>query len=353
MNSFKYVTVPLDKKEKKDLRHKWHQRLFILSSLVTLLILILAIATTGLFSALPSFKTLLGNKVYDNITGYVGLVLLAPFGLLIFRVLNSAKFSATGAIASKVQFEYVYAIVEHYSNLAGLKKIPTIAIVSDGDFLAKTNVNFGKAIILVHSDLLDAPRPDGIDWGALRFAIAREIGHIAAGHRNLKYDFFTAITQAIPYVSHPLKRAENLTADRYGAALAPDAAMDYFAVDAVSKDCYLDMSISAAVARAGQVRLGQMITGITGKQPPTVWRLQALAKLGIFRVEPHFNDGETVDDYREYLKNLPTLSIKIDDLKKHQAAFWSPPKPLPKEDVEKLCIKGTNEQILTREVKKS
>lgn len=195
-----------------------------------------------------------------------------------------------------------------------------VAVVSNDDFVAKTISNFGKAVIIVSSDLLDSPRPKGEDWGALRFAIAREIGYIAARNRDIKYAFFTAVTQSIPYLKNPLSRAEDYTADRYGMLLALDAAGDYFAVDAVSKDCWLGMSIKAFVARAGKVNIGQMVTGFAGANPPTVWRLQSLAKFGTFELDPIYNENE-MGNYSDFLTKLPILKVKKLELKNIKQLF--------------------------------
>ncbi len=342
------LKFPLGKEEQHYLRHRWHHILLVLSTLTTVLVIVIAVALAAALSGSTVFEKFLSVEDYDQLTGAVILVLFAPFIFLLLRTVNSAKFSATGAVATEQQFEYVHLIVEHYSKLAGLPRTPMIAIVAGADFTAKTVANFGKAVILVHSDLLDAPRPGSDDWGALRFAIAREIGHIAAGHRTLLYELCTAVTQSIPYASHPLRRAEAYTADRYGAVLAPEAASDYFAVDAVSKDCWQDMSTRAAIARAGKVKFGQMITGLIGEVPPTPWRFQTLAWLGIFLCEPVPSHTNSPEDYRNYLENLPLWPIRIADLEKHYGAFLFPPKPMPEETLDKLCPRGTNLERLSR-----
>ncbi len=348
MNTPEFLTIPLDKKEKGYLRHKWHRHILAMSTLLTILVIVTTLISAAVFFGYADASKILGTKVYDQISGYLGTLLMLPFAFFVLRIINSAKFSATGAGASEQQFEHVYLIVEYYSKLANLKHVPTVAVVSGVDFVANTVSNFGKAVILVNSDLLDAPRPDSRDWGALRFAIAREVGHIAAGHRDFSYSFFTAITQSLPYLRNPLLRAEACTADRYGAALAPEAAADYFAVNAVSKDCWLDMSIRAAIARAGQVRLGQMITGIIGDTPPTVWRLQSLAKFGIFKILPVRNTSESNEEYKEFLASLPILTTRIADLEENHAAFWLPPEPLSTQRVDELCDRGTNMERFTR-----
>ncbi len=351
-----YLTIPLDKKEQSYIRHKWHTLLLTISTAVTVITILIGLLALGLLEYIPDIEKtlikLLGEEIFNTIYQYIGFIILFPFVFLIMRIINSNKLAATGALASKSQFEHVYLISEHYSKLAGLKYVPKVAIVGGADFTAKSISNFGQAIILLHSDLLDAPRPYGRDWGALRFAIAREIGHIKAGHRDILYSFKTFITQSVPYLSHPLARAEEYTADRYAAALAPEAAADYFSFQAVSKDCWLDMSIKAAVARAGKVRLGQMITGNIGKRPPIVWRVQSLAKFGIFKLDPVINYSESNEEYTEFLKTLPILTIKIEDFKKNNAAFLIPPKALDSDLVDELCKNGTNEEIFKQINKK-
>ncbi len=347
-----YLTIPLDKKEQSYIRHKWHTFLLTISTIVTVITILVGIISLGFLQYVPSIEKtlikLLGEEVFNIIYQYIGFIILFPFVFLLMRIINSHKLAATGVLASKSQFEHVYLISEYYSKLAGLKYVPKVAIVGGADFTAKSISNFGEAIILVHSDLLDAPRPYGRDWGALRFAIAREIGHIKAGHRDVLYAFKTFITQSVPYLSHPLSRAEEYTADRYAAALAPEAAADYFSFSAVSKDCWLDMSIKAAVARAGKVRLGQMITGNIGKKPPIVWRVQSLAKFGIFKLDPVINYSESNEKYVEFLKSLPMLTIKIEDFINNNAAFVIPPKPLDANIVDELCKDGTNNDIFDR-----
>lgn len=345
------VTIPLTKRDRKALRHRWHHALFMLSSATTVGILILIGVLATVVAGSGTVRSSLNAEDLNIVIFSVVLVPLAPVAVIVLRTFRLSKFYSTGAMASSQQFEHVHLMVAHYAKLAGLDHTPSISIVTGTDFKAKTASNFGRTMILIHSDLLDAPRPFGTDWGALRFAIAREIGHIAAGHRSIIYEFCTALTQSAPFISHPLARAEEYTADRYAAAIATDAAADYFAVMAVSKDCWQDMSIHAAVARAGQVPFGQTIAAWTTQTPPTVWRVQALAWLGVFLCEPIGNHTESPQDYRHYLTRLPTRPIQRADLRLRQAAFLLPPKPMPQEALERLSPKGTNLELLERHTK--
>ncbi len=339
---------PLGKQDRKHLRHRWHRRLVFISAFSTILVFLLVLFFAALLTGTNILFDILNADEFREFSMAILAVLLSPIAFIAWRAINTAEFSATGAVVSEQQFEHVYSITEQYSKMAGLKRTPTIAIVSGAGFTAKTTSNFGKAVILVHSDLLDSPRPGSHDWGALRFAIAREIGHIAAGSRGFWYELLTASTQAVPYLANPLLRAEAYTADRYAAVLAPDAISDYFAVDAVSKDCWQDMSIHAMIARAGKVRLGQMITGLVGDVPPTVWRLQALAWLGVFRCEPTPCYAQSPAEYGEYLRQLPTWPVSVAELKRHHGAFLFAPDPIPSETVAELCPKGTNAERLSR-----
>ncbi len=309
-----------------------------------MIVVLLAVMLTGT-NILQNYLSL---DEYKEIADEVILVLQAPLLIMVLRGVNSAKHYATGALASEQQFEHLHVIVEHYSRLAGLKRTPNVAVITGGDFVTKSISNYGKAAILVNSDLLDAPRPNSNDWGALRFAIAREVGHIAAGHRGLVYELTTVVTQSTPYLSTPLRRAEAYTADRYGAVLAPDAVSDYFAVDAVSKDCWLDMSIRSAVSRAGKNKISQIIVGLVGEVPPTSWRLLALAWLGVFRCEPPPNHATSPAEYRDFLRRLPVKPTRIADLKRQYGAFLLPPKPMTERDLDELCPRGTIRERLSQ-----
>ncbi|PID96599.1 MAG: hypothetical protein CSA84_03775 [Actinomycetales bacterium] len=332
---------PLGKVERRHLRHRWHRRVLVISRAITAIVVLIVVVLAAMLVGTNVLQDYLSLDEYRELADEVILLLQVPLLILVLRAVNSAKHYATGALANEQQFEHVHAIVEHYSRLAGLKRTPSVAIVTDGRFIAKSISNYGKAAILVNSDLVDAPRPNSNDWGALRFAIAREIGHIAAGHRDLVYELTTAVTQSTPYLSTPLRRAEAYTADRYGAVLAPDAVSDYFAVDAVSKDCWQDMSIRSAVSGVGKNKIGQVIVGLVGEVPPTSWRLQALAQLGVFRCEPEPSHAASPAEYRDFLRNLPIKPTRIADLRRLHGAFLLPPKPMTERDLDELCPKGT------------
>ncbi len=343
----KQVDIPLDKNEKKVLRHRWHHLLLVLSTITTALVFLLVLLVADLRLEGLDFSKYVDAQTVAKIDEFILLGFFAPIGLMVLRSIQAAQLSATGATASEHQFEQVFLITEHYAKLANLKRTPKVAIVNGGDFTSKSVANFGRSKILINSDLIDAPRPDSNDWGALRFAIAREIGHIAAGHRTMWYDLRTFVTQGIPYVSSPLHRAEEFTADRYGAILAPDAASDYFAVHAVSKDLWQDMSMWAATSAAGTLKAGQAIAGAIGNAPPTVWRVQALARLGVFQCTSIPNDTTTFAEFGEYLTRLPVMPLSVELLKNTHASFVLAPPVLPTDEVDQLVPRGTVVERLT------
>lgn len=341
------LTLPLARKDRRHLRHRWQPVMVTLSTLITLGALTVAAIFAAAIAGNVDFSGFFTVQEFEKIREVIVLILLAPFAFMALRTLLSSQASATGVVATEEQFEHVHLMAKHYSRLAGLSRTPLIAVVASGSFTAKSTSNFGKSVIMVSSDLLDAPRPSEKDWGALRFAIAREVGHLAAGHRSLLYELSTAVTQNIPYVSHMLKRAEEYTADRYAAALAADAAADYFAVIAVSKDCWQEMSSRATAARAGKARLGQIVTAWIGKVPPLAWRLQALVWLGVFLCETLPSEAGTPAEYRDFLQRIPMCPLNKKELKQRHGAFWLPPRPMTEKELDELCPRGTNFERLT------
>ena len=106
-----------------------------------------------------------------------------------------------------------------------------------------------RRFVFINSDLLEvggaASEPD-----ALRFVIAHEVGHIAAGHVSYWRILGTFASQWIPLVGSTLSRAQEYTADNYGHALAPQGARSAMATLAGGKYLSRSVDVDAMADRA-------------------------------------------------------------------------------------------------------
>lgn len=301
------MNYPLSRLEKRSLRYRWHKLAFTLSVFLTSLTVCMALAIAGVFLFFPEMSSALDTKALDEIYQFVVLALVFPFALGFIRLLKSAQSKTKGCLVDSQQFPQVLSTLEGLAHDAGLERTPLVVVVPGLEGLSHSLQAGGESVILIHSDLLNAPRPDGT-LGALHFALAREVGNLSANHQALWYEFSTTVSQSIPFLKNLLNWTETYTADRYGAALAPEYAADYFGVLALSKDCWLDFHPSQTIKRAGREKIFNLVAAWTNPAPPLPWRMLALAHLGVFR-------GDMV--------GLPHISTQ--DLEKYHAPLFSKP----------------------------
>ncbi|OKL50555.1 hypothetical protein BM477_00890 [Boudabousia marimammalium] len=301
-----------------------------MSLIVTFITVFFAVMFAGLLAFVPELEEVFDGATIAEFHRFISLVLIFPFGLGFLRLLDSAKSKSRGPTVNHNQFPAVLEIVQDLSKKAGLKTVPTVVVVSGLTGLSNSVQGSGESVIMVHSDLLDSPRPNG-DLGALRFAIAREIGNLSANHQKVWYEIATTVTQSVPYLQNLLKWTETYTADRYGAALAPEYAGDYFAVAGVSKDCWLEFYIAEVLRRVGKEKLINLLAAWTNPVPPLTWRMLALAELGVFRDE---------------IVKQP--EIKTTDLKRHYGRLFIKPNRVSETHLTELVTESEMQDYLER-----
>ena len=332
--------------EKNTLRFRWHRPLVIASGLGTFLTaLFLGVVIYLIIENGPGTFSLSEEDVDDIIWIFL-LILFGPLVLMFVRLVAAAKARATGFAAPPDQFPEAWAYTQHYARLAGLESAPALIVVTGNNPMSTSNTLLAQHSIIVHNDLLEVSRPGG-DCAAFRFAVAREIGHLIAGHRGFRYQFFTSLAKTVPYVKHALARAEEYTADRYATLLAPDAAPDYFGVLAVSKMLWLEANMREVAMRAGTGGKAEIVTAFALMEPPITWRVRALTDLGLFKAELPWNGLRVKDSDkgpRDPMISLERLPAATFPFRKVQGAFWVPPTPISGSQIAPLCENLTTRQ---------
>ena len=160
---------------------------------------------------------------------------------------------------------------------SGLSYVPDAYVVlGNGVINAAASGHGFRRFVFINSDLLEvggaAREPE-----ALRFVIAHEVGHIAAGHVSYWRILGTFASQWIPVVGSTLSRAQEYTADNYGHALAPQGARLAMATLAGGK--YLNRSVDVdAMADRAVTEPGFFVwvTNASATHPVLLWRMHAL-----------------------------------------------------------------------------
>ena len=145
-------------------------------------------------------------------------------------------------------------------------------VLGNGVINAAASGHGFRRFVFINSDLLEvggaAREPD-----ALRFVIAHEVGHIAAGHTSYWRILGTIAAQWIPVVGSTLSRAQEYTADNFGHALVPQGARLAMATLAGGK--YLNRSVDVdAMADRAVTEPGFFVwvANASACHPVLVWR---------------------------------------------------------------------------------
>lgn len=175
------------------------------------------------------------------------------------------------------QFPEAYAMLLDAAGRSGLSFVPDAYVVlGNGVINAAASGHGYRRFVIINSDLLEvggaAREPD-----ALRFVIAHEVGHIAAGHTSYWRILGTFASQWIPLVGSTLSRAQEYTADNYGHALVPQGARSAMATLAGGKYLGRSVDVDAMADRAvTEPGFFVWVTNAAASHPVLLWRMHAL-----------------------------------------------------------------------------
>jgi len=231
-------------------------------------LLLLAFAVTELVSAVEEQR---------DPDVYALALVFAPLLVWFGRGQLWAQQRLSGVRLSPGQFPEAYAMLVDAAARSGLSYVPDAYVVlGNGVINAAASGHGFRRFVFVNSDLLEvggaAREPE-----ALRFVIAHEVGHIAAGHASYWRMLGTFASRWLPFVGSTLSRAQEYTADNYGHALAPEGARSAMATLAGGK--YLGRSVDVdAMADRAVTEPGFFVwlTNAAASHPALLWRIHAL-----------------------------------------------------------------------------
>ena len=242
-----------------------------------ILTLVIAIITSLLLLVAAFGEVLLAFDEDRTPDVYALALIFAPLLVWFARGQLWAMQRLNGIRLTPEQFPEAYAMLLDAAARAGLSYVPDAYVVlGNGVINAAASGHGFRRFVMVNSDLLEvggaAREPD-----ALRFVIAHEVGHIAAGHTSYWRILGTFASQWIPLVGSTLSRAQEYTADNYGHALVAHGARAAQATRAGG--AYHGRSGAVdAVAGPGRTEPGFFVwvTNAAASHPVLLWRMHAL-----------------------------------------------------------------------------
>lgn len=215
----------------KAIRHPWELPLLWVGVGLTVLSYI---AWTVLITSTIVLRIAEGEETVASLWQYVGIlpfviqlaVVLPLFPLLAWwvRAIMYAQIRASAVRMSPTQFPEGYRMVVEAAQQFGLRRVPDAYVVmGNGVVNAFASGHGFRRFVVVHSDLFEVGG-ENRDPEALRFVIAHEVGHLAAGHVSYFRLVFTNVIRMIPILGPALSRSQEYTADNYGYAVIPSGA---------------------------------------------------------------------------------------------------------------------------------
>lgn len=215
----------------KAIRHPWELPLLGVGIGLTVLAYIAwwtLIISTIVLQITEGEATVAGLWQYVGILPFfIQLVVVLPlFPVLAWwlRAIMYAQIRASAVRMSPTQFPEGYRMVVEAAQRFGLRRVPdAYVLMGNGVVNAFASGHGFRRFVVIHSDLFEVGG-ENRDPEALRFVIAHEVGHLAAGHVSYFRLVFTNVIRMIPLLGPAFSRSQEYTADNYGYAVTPAGA---------------------------------------------------------------------------------------------------------------------------------
>src|SRR5699024_8593276 len=193
------------------------------------------------------------------------------------RAIMYAQIRASAVRMSPTQFPEGYRMVVEAAQQFGMRRVPdAYVLMGNGVVNAFASGHGFRRFVVVHSDLFEVGGQNR-DPEALRFVIAHEVGHLAAGHVSYFRLVFANVIRMLPVLGPAFSRSQEYTADDYGYLHAPGGAPGVMGVLSGGKYLNAEVNVNELADRAAtDPSLFVHWVNWGSSHPVTTWRAHAL-----------------------------------------------------------------------------
>jgi Zn-dependent protease with chaperone function len=270
--------------EELPLRHPAEIPTFIV--MVVLNFAILAVLIDFLASTALIPPALRGTNWEATWRAVAGAIIFVAPALLIIRQVQRASIRGTAVQLSRTQFPDLYASVDDFAAVLGVKPTPTVFLSNGNGTLNAFAAQSGwtNNYVALSNELFANLRNNNRE--GTRFILGHEIGHIRLHHVALWYSLVICYSQLIPILGPTLSRLREYSCDRNGAALESKGELGLVLLTA-GRYAADNVQVSELVDQGRH--LGGFWVGISQlprSHPWTVRRIWRLHQLGLFGPGP-------------------------------------------------------------------
>lgn len=271
---------------RKGIRHPWEIPMVVIGAVVTLaayaiwLTIVIVTIVNMVRGEGPTLETMTADSA-NPLTGFLlqifMIVMLLPIILWIARAMMYAQMRAQATRMSPTQFPEGYRMVVEAARHHGLRRVPDAYVASgNGQINAFASGHGFRRFVVVYSDMFEVGGA-ARDPEALRFVIAHEVGHLAAGHVSYFRLLLTNLLYQVPILGMALSRTQEYTADNYGYDVTPSGSAGAMAVLVAGKYLNADVNVNELADRAVTEKgLWLHIVNWQASHPILTWRAHAL-----------------------------------------------------------------------------
>ena len=269
---------------RRAIRHPWELPLLWVGVVLTV------VAYIGWWTLIVStivLQVTQGEETVTSLWQYVGVlpfliqlaVTLPLFPVLAWwvRAIMYAQIRASAVRMSHTQFPEGYRMVVEAAQQFGMRRVPdAYVLMGNGVVNAFASGHGFRRFVVVHSDLFEVGGQNR-DPEALRFVIAHEVGHLAAGHVSYFRLVFANVIRMLPVLGPAFSRSQEYTADNYGYLHAPGGAPGVMGVLSGGKYLNAEVNVNELADRAAtDPSLFVHWVNWGSSHPVTTWRAHAL-----------------------------------------------------------------------------
>lgn len=263
------------------MRHPWELPLLFVGATLTSILYLgwFALLTYGIVLLTTGQRSTVEDAIAEaSLVGQLVVLMMAlPFLIWIARALMYARLRVMSVRMSPTQFPEGYRMVAEAAFQFGLRRVPDAYVVLGNGVINAFAAGHGfRRFVAINSDLFEVGGAVR-DPDALRFVIAHEVGHVAAGHVSYLRLLFTNLLAQVPLLGTAYSRSQEYTADNFGYLHAPAGAPGVMAVLAAGKYLNADVNVNELADRAAHEKgLWAHIANWQSSHPVTTWRTHAL-----------------------------------------------------------------------------
>ncbi len=271
------------------LRHPAERPLFFAFAGLNLIIaaaaIYLAIAVPVWIESQPYVR-----KHLEDIQALALVAVLTPVHVVILRNRRYAYEKGSSVRISRAQIAWLHEILRSQCERLGIEQIPEL--YASDETLTSTSYAYSswrRDYIALGAHFIRPGFEEMKD--VLAFEIGRQLGRIRLGHTKWWDELLLAYVTPMPSVMNPLRVARTYSHDRYAAYLAPVGITGLLA-HAAGPHMFREVNVPEYLRQAQRYGgFWARMTVFSKDAPPVAFRIQALHKAGLLRLEDDARDA--------------------------------------------------------------